>query len=187
MLNRRIFCFRGWKSPQGLYNRSNLVVCVARPKSLAIWHRRHSHRRPNRSESPIKRGRTRHLDPGSKRLPRAFCTIRVLFAPVQSYVATVQRVRGSSFSGPKRPFLGNWQIQLAVGPFAAANFAICFVFFPSFIVKKWQTKKEMLQICPISVRSRSIEVTQNWLETVPSPFFKESDWDCSLRPFSWFI
>ena len=59
---------------------------------------------------------------------------------------------------------------MALGPFAAANFAIFIVFFPSFIAKNGQ--KEMLQICPVSVRSRSIEITQNWLETaVPSPFF----------------
>ena len=59
-------------------------------------------------------------------------------------------------------------------------------FFPSFIVKNGQ--KEMLQICPVSVCSRSIEITQNWLETaVPSLFFKKSDWDCSFRPFYWFI
>ena len=29
-----------------------LVVRIARPTSLAIWHRGHSHRRPNRSGSP---------------------------------------------------------------------------------------------------------------------------------------
>ena len=35
-------------------------------------------------------------------------------------------------------------------------------------------KIEMLQICPISVRSLSIEMTQNWLEiAVPSPFSKK--------------
>ena len=39
---------------------------------------------------------------------------------------------------------------------------------PNSIVKNGQ--KEMLQICPVSVRSRSIEITPNWLETaVPSP------------------
>ena len=32
-----------------------LVVRVARPTSLAIWHRGHSHRRPNRSQSPNRR------------------------------------------------------------------------------------------------------------------------------------
>ena len=32
-----------------------LVVRIARPESLAIWHRRHSHRRPNRSGSPNRR------------------------------------------------------------------------------------------------------------------------------------
>ena len=32
----------------------------------------------------------------------------------------------------------------------------------------------MLQICPVSVRTRSIELTQNWLDiAVPSPFFKK--------------
>ena len=72
---------------------------------------------------------------------------------------------------------------MAVGPFAAANFAIFIVF-----CRKTNGKKEMLQICPVSVRSRSIEITQHWLETaVPSPFFEKSDWDCSLRPFFWFI
>ena len=46
----------------------------------------------------------------------------------------------------------------------------------------------MLEICPISVRPQSVEMTQNWFETaVPSTFFKDSDRDCSLRPFSWFI
>ena len=75
---------------------------------------------------------------------------------------------------------------MVVGPFAAANFAIFIVFFPSFIVNNCQ--KEMLQICPVSVRSRSIGITQNWLEiAVPSPFFQKSDWDCSLRLFYWFI
>ena len=58
--------------------------------------------------------------------------------------------------------------------------------FPSFKVKNGQ--KEMLQICPVSVCSRSIEITQNWLETaVPSLFFQKSDWDCSFRPLYWFI
>ena len=33
----------------------SLVVRIARPASLAIWHRRRSHRRPNRSESPNRR------------------------------------------------------------------------------------------------------------------------------------
>ena len=33
-----------------LRNYCILVVCIARPTSLAIWHRRHSHRRPNRSD-----------------------------------------------------------------------------------------------------------------------------------------
>ena len=32
-----------------------LVVRIARPTSLAIWHRRRSHRRPNRSGSPNRR------------------------------------------------------------------------------------------------------------------------------------
>ena len=32
-----------------------LVVRIARPASLAIWHRGRSHRRPNRSESPNRR------------------------------------------------------------------------------------------------------------------------------------
>ena len=46
----------------------------------------------------------------------------------------------------------------------------------------------MLQICPVSVCSWSIEITQNWLEAaVPSLFFKKCDWDCSFRPFYWFI
>ena len=59
-------------------------------------------------------------------------------------------------------------------------------FFPQFYSKNGQ--KEMLQICPVSVSSRSIEITQNWLETaVPSLFFKKSDWDCNFRPFYWFI
>ena len=45
-------------------------------------------------------------------------------------------------------------------------------FFTSFIAKKG--KKEMLQICPVSVHSRSIEITPNWLETaVPNPFSKK--------------
>ena len=44
--------------------------------------------------------------------------------------------------------------------------------FSNFIAKNGQ--KEMLLICPVSVCSRSIEITQNWLETaVPSPFFKK--------------
>ena len=61
---------------------------------------------------------------------------------------------------------------MALGPFAAANSAIFIVFFPSFIVKNGQ--KEMLQICPLSVCSWSIEITQNWLETaVPSLFVKK--------------
>ena len=34
---------------------SNLVVRIARPTSLAIWHRGRSHRRPNRSGSPNRR------------------------------------------------------------------------------------------------------------------------------------
>ena len=77
-------------------------------------------------------------------------------------------------------------IYMALGPFAAAKNVIFIVFFPSFIVKNGQ--KEMLQICPVSVCSRSIEITQNWLETaVPSLFFQKSDWDCSFRPFYWFI
>ena len=59
-------------------------------------------------------------------------------------------------------------------------------FSPSFIVKNGQ--KEMLQICPVSARSRSIETTQNWLGTaVPSLSFNKCDWDCSIRPFYWFI
>ena len=33
----------------------NLVVRIARPASLAIWHRGRSHRRPNRSGSPNRR------------------------------------------------------------------------------------------------------------------------------------
>ena len=42
--------------------------------------------------------------------------------------------------------------------------------FSQFYSKNGQ--KEMLQICPISVPSRSIEMTQNWLEiAVPSPSF----------------
>ena len=32
-----------------------LVVRIARPTSLAIWHRGRSHRRPNRNESPNRR------------------------------------------------------------------------------------------------------------------------------------
>ena len=32
----------------------------------------------------------------------------------------------------------------------------------------------MLQICPVSVRSRSVEITPNWLEiAVPSPFLNK--------------
>ena len=34
---------------------STLVVRIARPASLAIWHRGRSHRRPSRSESPNRR------------------------------------------------------------------------------------------------------------------------------------
>ena len=61
-------------------------------------------------------------------------------------------------------------IYLAVGPFAAANSAM-FNVLPSFMVKM---AKEMLQICPIAVRSWSIEMTPNWLETaIPSPFSKK--------------
>ena len=33
----------------------DLVVRIARPTSLAIWHRGRSHRRPNRSGSPNRR------------------------------------------------------------------------------------------------------------------------------------
>ena len=62
-----------------------------------------------------------------------------------------------------------------LGPFAAANSAI-FIVLPQFYSKNGQ--KEMLQICPVSVCSRSVEITQNWLETaVPSLFFTKSDWD----------
>ena len=32
-----------------------LVVRIARPASLAIWHRRHSYRKPNRNQSPNRR------------------------------------------------------------------------------------------------------------------------------------
>ena len=34
---------------------TDLVVRIARPKSLAIWHRKQSHRRPDCSESPNRR------------------------------------------------------------------------------------------------------------------------------------
>ena len=34
---------------------ADLVVCIARLTSLMIWRRGHSHRRPNRSESPNRR------------------------------------------------------------------------------------------------------------------------------------
>ena len=62
-------------------------------------------------------------------------------------------------------------IKVRLWPFAAAMFAKFFVF-PSFTVKNGQN--EMLQICCVSVRSQSIEMTQNWLETaVPSPFFQK--------------
>ena len=45
----------------------DLVVRIARPASLAIWHRGHSHRRPNRSGSPNRRhfaslDRKKHAD-----------------------------------------------------------------------------------------------------------------------------
>ena len=72
------------------------------------------------------------------------------------------------------------------GAICRRKFCHFYRFFPSFIAKNGQ--KEMLQICPVSVRSRSIEITQNWLETaVPSPFFQKNDRDCSFRPFYWFI
>ena len=66
------------------------------------------------------------------------------------------------------------------------NFCHFFVF-PKFYSKKWP--KKMLQICPVSVRSRSIEMTQNWFEVaIPSFFFKRDDWDNHLKLFLfWFI
>ena len=38
-----------------LDNKQPLVVRIARPTSLAIWHCRHSHRRPNSNGSPNRR------------------------------------------------------------------------------------------------------------------------------------
>ena len=59
-------------------------------------------------------------------------------------------------------------------------------FFPQFYSKKWP-KRDVANL-PRLFCSRSIEITQNWLETaVPSLFFQKSDWDCSFRPFYWFI
>ena len=66
-------------------------------------------------------------------------------------------------------------IYIYMGLICRRKFCHVYRSFPSFILKHGQT--EMLQICPVSVRSRSIEITQNWLEiAVPSPFFQKSDW-----------
>ena len=40
----------GFLGPKFIKNVAILVARIARPTSLAIWHRRHSHRRPNCSE-----------------------------------------------------------------------------------------------------------------------------------------
>ena len=63
----------------------NLVVRIARPASLAIWHRWRSRRRPNRSESPIRKrfaslGLKKHADishrgPTSQDFRREFSAI----------------------------------------------------------------------------------------------------------------
>ena len=69
---------------------------------------------------------------------------------------------------------------MAVWPFAAAIAAKILVF-PDFIAKNGQ--KEMLQICPVSVRSRSIEMTQCWLVigTAISGFFFFYIWVFMLK------
>ena len=52
---------------QGIAIYRALVVRIARPTSLAIWHRRRSHRRPNRNGSPNRKhfaslDRKKHAD-----------------------------------------------------------------------------------------------------------------------------
>ena len=60
---------------------------------------------------------------------------------------------------------------MAAGSFAAANFAIFGIFFPSFIVKNG--KFEMLQICPVSPFTFLTKIAQKRPGTaVPSIFPK---------------
>ena len=73
---------------------------------------------------------------------------------------------------------------MAVGSFAAANFAI-FGGFPSFIVKNGE--EEMLQIRPISLFYvfGENDPKRAW-DCSPKHLLKKGHWDCSPRPFSWF-
>ena len=62
-------------------------------------------------------------------------------------------------------------VYMAVGSFAAANFAI-FGIFPNFIVKNGE--KEMLQLCPISLFTFLVKMTQKGPGTaIPSIFWKK--------------
>ena len=76
-------------------------------------------------------------------------------------------------------------IYMAVGSFAAANFTI-FGIFPQLYSKKWP-KRDVANLPHLSIYVFDKNRPKRPETAIPSFFLKKRHWDCSPRPFSWFI